>query len=307
VIIDRTHQRWAIASVAILVLSTIIYVVYWARSLNPPTGGTVIGLLFGFVGYAFMLYAGFLGLRARRPTWRLGRAETWLKGHVYLALLAYPVIYFHAGFAFGGPLTIVLMVLFTIVTASGILGVVLQNILPRVMTDRVPLETIFEQVDHVVEQMRAEADHLVMAVANPEEAAAAAAAATVGRRPPPAARRAHVRSQVEVAAPPPEEAQALKEFYDTEVRPYLFDQKGQGVTMTTRAKAAVVFAQLRTRVPATLHSVVEDLEAICEERRQLRAQTRLHYWLHAWLLVHVPLSIALLVLSFAHAVIALRY
>jgi hypothetical protein len=306
VIIDRTHQRWAIISVAILVVSAVIYGVYWARSLNPPTGGTAIGLLFGFVGYGFMLYAGFLGLRARRPTWRLGRAETWLKGHVYLALLAYPIIYFHAGFAFGGPLTIVLMILFTIVTASGILGVVLQNILPRVMTDRVPLETIFEQVDHVVEQMRTEADHLVMSVANPEEAAAAAAAATVGKRPPPAARRAQVRA-VELAAPPPEEAQALKEFYETEVRPYLYDKSGSGTTLNTRAKGSVVFAQLRTRVPASLQPVVDDLEAICEERRQLRVQTRLHYWLHAWLLVHVPLSIALLVLSFAHAVIALRY
>src|SRR5262245_18325758 len=254
-----------------------------------------------------MLYAGFLGLRARRPTWRLGRAETWLKGHVYLALLAYPIIFFHAGFAFGGPLTIVLMVLFTIVTASGILGVVLQNILPRVMTDRVPLETIFEHVDHVVEQMQTEADLLVMSVANPEEAAAAAAAATVGKRPPPAARRAQVRAQVELAAPPPEEAQALKEFYDTEVRPYLFDKTGHGAALSTRAKGAIVFAQLRTRVPASLHPVVDDLEAICEERRQLRVQTRLHYWLHAWLLVHAPLSIALLVLSFAHAVIALRY
>jgi hypothetical protein len=307
VIIDQTHRKWAIISVAILVVSAVVYGVYWARSLNPPTGGTLIGLLFGFVGYGFMLYAGFLGLRARRPTWRLGRAETWLKGHVYLALLAYPIIYFHAGFAFGGPLTIVLMVLFTIVTASGILGVVLQNILPRVMTDRVPLETIFEQVDHVVEQMRNEADHVVMAVANPEEAAAAAAAATVGKRPPPAARRAQVRSQVELAAPPPEEAQALKEFYDTEVRPYLYDKSGRGTALATRAKGSVVFAQLRTRVPASLHHVVDDLEAIVEERRQLRVQTRLHYWLHAWLLVHVPLSIALLVLSFAHAVIALRY
>jgi hypothetical protein len=307
VIIDRTHQKWAIVSVAILVVSAVIYGVYSARSLNPPTGGTLIGLLFGFVGYGFMLYAGFLGLRARRPTWRLGRAETWLKGHVYLALLAYPIIYFHAGFAFGGPLTIVLMVLFTIVTASGILGVVLQNILPRVMTDRVPLETIFEQVDHVVEQMRTEADHLVMVVANPEEAAAAAAAATVGKRPPPAARRAQVRAQVELAAPPPEEAQALKEFYDTEVRPFLYDKSGRGTSLATRAKGSVVFAQLRTRIPASLHSVVDDLEAIVEERRQLRVQARLHYWLHAWLLVHVPLSIALLVLSFAHAVIALRY
>ena len=108
-------------------------------------------------------------------------------------------------------------------------------------------------------------------------------------------------------APPPEEAQALKEFYDTEVRPYLFDKTGRSTTLSTRAKGSVVFAQLRTRVPASLHSVVDELEAICEERRQLRVQTRLHYWLHAWLLVHVPLSIALLVLSFAHAVIALRY
>jgi hypothetical protein len=306
VIIDRTHQRWALASLGILVLSTGIYVVYWARSLNPPTGGTAIGLLFGFVGYGFMLYAGFLGLRARRPTWRLGRAETWLKGHVYLALLAYPIIYFHAGFAFGGPLTVVLMILFTIVTASGILGVVLQNILPRVMTDRVPLETIFEQLDHVVEQMRTEADHLVMTVANPEEAAAAAAAATVGKRPPPAARRAQVRAQVELSAPT-EEGQALKEFYDNEVRPYLYDKTGRSAPLNSRAKAAVVFAQLRTRVPAALHPVVEEIEAICEERRQLRVQSRLHGWLHAWLLVHVPLSIALLVLSFAHAIIALRY
>jgi hypothetical protein len=307
VIIDRTHQRWAVISLGILVLSTIIYVVVWARSLNPPTGGTAIGLLFGFVGYGFMLYAGFLCLRARRPTWRLGRAETWLKGHVYLALLAYPIIYFHAGFAFGGPLTIVLMVLFTIVTVSGILGVVLQNILPRIMTDRVPLETIFEQLDHVLEQMRTEADYLVMAVANPEEAAAVAAAATVGKRPPPAARRAQVRTQVEVTATPPEEAQALKEFYDNEVRPYLYDKAGRVAALNSPAKAAVVFAQLRTRVPASLQAVVDDLAAICEERRQLGAQARLHYWLHAWLLVHVPLSVALLVLSFAHAVIALRY
>jgi hypothetical protein len=175
------------------------------------------------------------------------------------------------------------------------------------MTDRVPLETIFEQVDHVVEQMRAEADHLVMAIANPEEAAAVAAAATVGKRPPPAARRAQVRAQVETNASPPEEALALKEFYDTEVRPYLFDTIGRGAALNTRAKGSVVFAQVRTRLNASLHPVVDDLEAIVEERRQLRVQTRLHYWLHAWLLVHVPLSIALLVLSFAHAVIALRY
>ena len=306
-IIDRTHRRWVAVCLAALVVATAVYVPYHLRSLNGPTGGSWLGLLYGFVGYGLMLFAGALGVRARRPTWRLGRAETWLKGHVWLALLAYPLIYFHAGFAFGGPLTVVLMALFTIVTLSGILGVVLQQILPRVMTDRVPLETIFEQLDHVLEQMRGEADHLVMAVSDPEQAAAVAATATVGQRPPPSARRAQVRAEIGVAALPTEEAQALKEFYDNEVRPYLYDKLGRAASLNNPAKSAVVFAQLRTRVPASLYHVVDDLEAMCDERRQLRVQARLHHWLHAWLLLHVPLSVALLLLSAAHAVLALRY
>ena len=307
-IVDRTHRNWVVICLGILAVATVVYIPYHVRSINGPSGGSLIGLVYGFIGYGLMLFAGALGLRTRRPTWRFGRAETWLKGHVWLALLAYPIIYFHAGFAFGGPLTIVLMMLFTIVTASGILGVVLQQILPRVMTDRLPLETIFEQVEHVLDQMRIEADHLVLSVADPEQAAASDAASAVGRRPPPTARRAQVRAQVvALAAGPTEEGQALKEFYDREVRPYLYDKAGGAASLNNPAKAAVVFAQLRTRMSASMHSVVDDLEAICDERRQLRMQTRLHRWLHAWLLLHVPLSLALLLLSAAHAVIALRY
>jgi hypothetical protein len=305
-IIDRGHLRWVVICLGILLVATAVYIPYHLRSLNGPSGGSLIGLIFGFVGFGLMLFAGALGVRTRRPTWRFGRAETWLKGHVWLALLAYPLIYFHAGFAFGGPLTVALMILFTIVTVSGLVGVVLQGILPRMMTERVPLETIFEQVDNVLAQIRGEADHVVKAVADPEQASAEEAAATVGRRPPPSARRAQVRAQIGTSAPA-EEAQALKEFYENEVRPYLYDKAGRTASLNSPSKAAVVFAQLRTRVPDELHHVVDDLQAICEERRQLKVQTGLHYWLHAWLLVHVPLSLALLLLSAAHAVLALRY
>ena len=41
--------------------------------------------------------------------------------------------------------------------------------------------------------------------------------------------------------------------------------------------------------------------------RQLRRQIRYHHWLHGWLLLHVPLSLALLLLGCAHAIMALRY
>ena len=56
-----------------------------------------------------------------------------------------------------------------------------------------------------------------------------------------------------------------------------------------------------------MHGVLDDLENICEEEQQLSRQIRIYRWLHAWLLVHVPLSIALLVLGGVHAVMALRY
>ena len=72
-------------------------------------------------------------------------------------------------------------------------------------------------------------------------------------------------------------------------------------------KATALFESLRRGLPAVLHPAVNDLEGICEEERQLILQRRIYHWLHAWLLVHVPLSIALLVLGGVHAVLALRY
>ena len=44
-----------------------------------------------------------------------------------------------------------------------------------------------------------------------------------------------------------------------------------------------------------------------EEKRQLDRQSRLHKVLHGWLLVHIPLSYALLLLGAVHAVMALRF
>jgi hypothetical protein len=53
--------------------------------------------------------------------------------------------------------------------------------------------------------------------------------------------------------------------------------------------------------------MVKDLESICEEARQLERQEKLHHLLHGWLLIHIPLSYALLLLSAVHAVMTLRY
>src|ERR1700743_2366351 len=103
-----------------------------------------------------MIFAALLGARKKVPVWRVGRAQTWMRGHLWLGLITLPLILFHAGFAFRGPLTLVLMMLLFVVYASGILGAALQHYLPSMITARVPLETIYEEIPHVRQQLRDE-------------------------------------------------------------------------------------------------------------------------------------------------------
>jgi hypothetical protein len=72
-------------------------------------------------------------------------------------------------------------------------------------------------------------------------------------------------------------------------------------------RAKGMFQQLRILLPSALHSTIDNLETICEEKRQLDLQRRYHLVLHGWLLVHIPLSYAVLLLGAMHAVMALKY
>ena len=80
-----------------------------------------------------------------------------------------------------------------------------------------------------------------------------------------------------------------------------------GADLANPLRSGETFEALRRLLGPPMHNVLDDLENICEEERQLSRQIRIYRWLHAWLLVHVPLSIALLVLGAVHAVMALRY
>ena len=281
-LIDAKHKPWLWAVAGLTVASTAVYIPYHVLAPNGPSGSSWPGLVFGIVAFSLMLFAGLLGLRRRFPAWRVGRPETWLRAHLWLSALAVPLTFFHAGFKFGGTLTLVLMILFIVVTLSGILGVILQQILPRVMTSRVTMETIYEQAGRVMEQLLAEADALVIPSVGPLVEAV-------------------------VSGPTPVEgAGALREFYLKQVRPFLAGTAPKG-PLSTAARAAGALTTGRPRMPPQLEGVFHDLEIVCEERRQLISQKKLHRWLHGWLLVHVPLSYAILVLGAAHAVGAVRF
>ena len=123
-LIDRKHTKWAFASLLILGVATLLYVIDARHELQGPRGGTTIGLVFGTAGFAVIVLASLLGLRKRFSTWQLGRAQTWMRAHLWLSPLSFPLILLHGGFHFGGLLTTVLLVLLIAVVLSGITGAI---------------------------------------------------------------------------------------------------------------------------------------------------------------------------------------
>src|SRR5687767_3971815 len=145
-LIDRTHRSWAIGSGAALAVAAVGYVGSVAVSDRPWSGGSAVGMTYGIIGFAMMVFAGLLAAKKKVRLWRIGRAQTWMRGHLWLGLLSFPIILFHAGLTFGGPLTGVMMWIFVVVIVSGVIGAALQHYLPRLIMTRVPMETIYEQI-----------------------------------------------------------------------------------------------------------------------------------------------------------------
>jgi hypothetical protein len=242
----------------------------------------------------------------------------------------------HSGFRLGGPMTTLLMVLYAIVMASGIYGLVLQHLMPRLMKERLPAETVFEQIPHIRAQLCVAAEEmrdsfrpapLKMPEANNpalSPAKSAAMASTNGEVSTPVARERSTAGSAVTAAPAPaapgaraivpeadapdaESETALVEFIDRQILPYLQAQRGERFRLGNARFADDTFRFAKLRVAETYRSRIEEIQGWCEERRMLDLQVRLQHWLHGWLFVHVPFSFLLLMLTIWHAYVTLFY
>ena len=302
-ILDRGHLRWAVFSGVVLAASAAWYIVYAGGRPGGPSGSTFQGLTFGIVGTLFILFAALLGVRRRRAHWRLGRASTWLKGHLWLGALSLPLILFHGGFRFGGPLTQVLMWLFLFVFLTGVYGLALQQFLPRLMMQNVPQETVYEQIDHVRTQLLEEARQLASGGAGGSVAKAKRGGVIQGRV---VKVRAAADGGGEEGEQGPDRA-PLVQFVERYMRKY-FERYGPAASELHQPRSrAALFAELCSTLAPELHPVAGDLEALCEQREQLELQRRMHHWLHGWLLIHVPCAWTMVLLTSVHAVMALYY
>jgi len=300
--INADHRGWMVLTLAVTIAGAVSYRMYVAASPYGASGGSWPGLIYGIAGTLAMVLAGLLAARKKVRTWRLGPARAWMQMHIWLGILAVPLLCFHAGFRLGGLLTTTLMVLFGVVTVSGLFGLVLQQYLPSMMTQRVPLETLVGQMDHVREGLASDAYELVASLAGVIPEAAEEQARLAAEQ---AALQARPGNWKQVARKPPAttpapEAALVKEVYLQEIRPYLL-RDGRARTTPPDLRTLAV------RTPEEWRPKLERLAAICEESYQLAVQRRLHDVLHGWLFVHAPLSFALLVLAAFHIVMALKY
>jgi hypothetical protein len=282
-VVDSQHRPWIAATATATLLAGAGYAYYVASAPYGPSGRSTPGLTFGIAGTTLMVLAGLLALR-KRVIWRIGSAQLWMKLHIWCSVLAVPLIVFHAGFRLGGALTTTLMAIFAVVIVSGVVGLVLQHIVPAMLTRRLPLETVHSQIDHVSAGLAVDAYEIV------------AEDALLQKRP---GNWKHVH-RLSPAAQPAPGASTLRAFYLADVRPYL--RRKPGATMPLPD-----LKPLRLNAPEDWGARVEKLAQLCEESRQLSVQLKLHALLHDWLLIHVPLSFALFALVAIHAFYALRY
>jgi hypothetical protein len=321
-ILDRKQKGWAVGSAALAAAALAAYIAYVLLSPNGARGGSPMGLVFASLGTGIIVFECILGLRKRYPASPLGRVKTWLSAHAWLGLLSFLLILMHSGFRWGSGLAALLMWMFAAIVVSGLFGVAMQAYIPRRMTELVPRETIYEQIPTVVRGLRIEADERVEFVTadlelgeGEEEFVRAggtkqyfdpAQKKSAAEKVQAVVEKRKTSPQIEVEEVPRE---ALRAHYLQEIRPYLAVDAADfsRLLFGTREKVAAYFAHLRTIMPVATHDVLRDLEEICEERRQLLVQRRLHLWMHTWLLIHVPLSFAFLVLTAVHAVLSLRY
>jgi len=304
--IDRSHFSWLIFTLAATALATLFYLAnFHPQRLPfhvplpsfvgevPPTrravGATPLGLIFGSVAFGIFLFASALGIRKKQRLWPIGHVQLWMKAHIWLTILTIPLLLFHCGFRVGGLHAQWLMALYAVVMISGFVGLALQQFMPRLMKDRLPREVVFEQIP----RLRAE---LFSAAAEIRETLSA-----TELRVPSEARAATLA----VVGDP--SIRVLAQFLDSDCLPYLAAKRGTRMRLREAGTAAGMFRSLKLSVAAEWRPTVDLLEQCCNERRWMDVQTKLHHWLHGWLLVHVPASFALLVFTAWHAWAALRF
>jgi hypothetical protein len=276
---NRRHLfTWGLGTLVLALVAVGVRLSLEPGETESLPGGKLVGLAYGIAGGLLILFALSLTLLRFVPGWWfIGSRAHWLKGHIWLGLLSFVLILCHTGLRFGGLFEKILYLVYFLVVLTGILGLALQQFLPRWMTLEVPCEVPMEQMPNVCAALREKADLDI------EEKCQSAVPATSAR---------------------------INQWYSDVMRPFLSWPFERRNLLSDAGKTAQMFAELRA-LPgikdSRLPELLTRLQEYCDERRRLARQETLHFLLHGWLYVHVPLSWGMTLMMLVHAVMAGLY
>ena len=318
----RLHAAWAVTAVVLLLVGWCWYGLSSWSDGQWLGGGSAPGLACGVLAGLIIVFEMLLWPRKALRRLRLGPTKHWMAAHIWLGLACLPLAVVHSGFHWGGWLPTILVTLLALAVVSGLYGLLLQNVLPTWMLQHLPAETIYSQIDHVSRQAADDARRMLIAACGPDRtpgrmerpsdpelddpgggslptAVVVGAVRDVGR-----VRGRTLRTGAMTAHR--DDKSTLWNAY-SELEPFLHRGRIAGGPVADPLRSQKWFALLRRSCHRDSDAVIAALEQQCEQRRQFDTQQRVHWWLHSWLPVHLSLSLALLILLFAHVWTALRY
>ena len=252
---------------AILLFAVAATYAYYARD-EFPHGGTKIGLSLGIAGLSLILLLAYFGIRKRWYRSRFGTLEQWLQSHIYLGVLALIILIFHTGGRFNDKIAVTTLLLVGAVVGSGILGAILYVTVPRLLTEvesELTVDEISEQLNQLAKQM---------------------------------ARIASGRS---------EPFQRIYQQLIGESMPGWLGGWGLLVSRLARKRAnskSADLPQLLALVPKEEEAELRQMLVVSRQRKELLLrmlfQQRYKNVLEAWLYIHVPFTIALLLFAIIH-------
>jgi hypothetical protein len=285
--IDRKQFKWLIMTLVLSAVSICVYLWDAPKHVGGPSGSTLVGLTLGITAFVMMLLLAGLSLRRKVPHWRIGRAQTWLRMHIWFGLLVCLLVALHSAFKVGGTMTLWLWILLAAVTVTGIYGLALQQLIPALLQTRVGGETIAQQLEQELESLDLLAQDVVVQYAGSVEQPA----------PP--------WTEEDSQAQPPAGGEPLRQFHNLRLMPFLAGERVE--ELAGHSRVAMSYEALRTNTPAHIHPGVDALQRLTIRRVDLLRQRRYMWLLFSWLIVHIPLAWLLIVLTAWHGIVAFRW
>ena len=349
-LIDRNQWRLhAAPALAAFGVTSALIGWYMAESYRQDEwlgGGSLPGLTLGIAAALIILFEMALSPRKWLRRLRLFPTRYWLAAHLWFGLACLPLAIAHSGFHLGGWFTSMLTMLLVGTVLSGVIGLALQNIVPKWLLRQVPAETITTQIDHVALTLVYDVDQLLRTVCGPRarssESADTDADNVSDDHPEPSkpdqglSSTSHAPSQASASAEQgtksavvigasrdvrdrrgrylgegatklsDADSKALWNAY-AELRPFLVDGSTNLYLFGDQTRSATWFRLLRSACSPEADELIAPLERLADTRRQFNLQKRLDRWLHAWLPIHIALSAGLTLLLIGHVILALRY